>query len=110
LRDWIHAKNLGDLKFYECIDKPQPNYNSGLFFGFLSTSGSFALLVITQPLFASFAGLLGFVLSVKYLYNRLNANNEISKQIEIEEGKRKLAELEAENKKADELLAKIDKD
>jgi hypothetical protein len=110
LKQWLTAKNKGVLQFHECLDKtsPENSFDYSLALGIITSISGYILLFLALPWIALLAGGITCCLGVNFVYQKAIINEEIKRNQANLETTKKLAELEIENKKADDAMKKAE--
>ena len=110
LKQWLTAKNKGVLQFYECLDEISPKnpVDYSIVIGIITSISGYILLFLTLPWIALLSGVITCYLGISFVYRKAIINEEIKRNQANLETTKKLAELEIENKKADDLMKKAE--
>ena len=110
LKQWLAAKNKGVLQFHECLDKisPENSFDYSIAIAIITSISGYILLFLTLPWIALLSGIITCYLGVSFVYRKVIINEEIKRNQANLETTKKLAELEIENKKADDLMKKAE--
>jgi len=111
LKQWLTAKNKGVLQFHECLDEisPKNSFDYSIIIGIIISISGYVLLALTSPwVYTSLAGIISCYFGVSFVYRKAIINEEIKRNQATLETTKKLAELEIENKKADDAMKKAE--